>query len=103
MFDSDWSIGSHDLLKLPLQFSTKLSSSGGVIFLKKEYSLILVCDFCSIGYEGPIFHKNGSTRGVNYLKIRGARGVPFMDNTLETWIILAKNAGCLLYILFSSS
>ena len=48
---------------------------------KQEYSLILVYDFCSIGYEGAIFHKNGSARGVNYLKIRGARGVPFMDNT----------------------
>ena len=48
---------------------------------KQEYSLILVSDFCSIGYEGPIFHKNGSARGVNYLKIRSARKVPFMDNT----------------------
>ena len=36
---------------------------------------------CSIGYEGPIFHKNGSARGVYHLKIRGDRGVPFMDNT----------------------
>ena len=36
---------------------------------------------CSMGYEGPIFHKNGHTRGVYHLKIRGARGVPFMDNT----------------------
>ena len=25
---------SHNLIKLPLQFSTKLSSSGGIIFLK---------------------------------------------------------------------
>ena len=38
-------------------------------------------DFGSIAYEGPIFHKNGSARGVNYLRIRGAKGVPFMDNT----------------------
>ena len=48
---------------------------------KQDYSLILVYDFCSIGYKGPIFHKNGSVRGVNYPKIRGARGVSFMDNT----------------------
>ena len=33
--------------------------------------------FFSTGYEGPIFHKIGNARGVNYLKIRGARGVPF--------------------------
>ena len=38
-------------------------------------------NFCSIGYEGPIFHRFGSTRGVNYLKIGGARGVLFMENT----------------------
>ena len=37
-------------------------------------------DLCPIGYEGPIFHKNGSARGVNYLKIRGARGVPMIHN-----------------------
>ena len=48
---------------------------------KQEYSLILVYDFCSIGYKGPISHKNGSAREVNYPKIRGARGVSFMDNT----------------------
>ena len=30
---------------------------------------MLVYDFCSIGYEGPIFHKIGSARGVNYSKL----------------------------------
>ena len=54
-----------------------------LIFLKiEEYSLILVHDICSIGYEDPIFHKIGSARRVKYLKIGGARGVPFMENTL---------------------
>ena len=33
LLDSDWSIRSHYLFKLPLQFSTKLSSSGGIICL----------------------------------------------------------------------
>ena len=34
LLDSDWSIRSHDLFNLPLQFSTELSSSGGIIYLK---------------------------------------------------------------------
>ena len=41
-----------------------------------------------------------AVQGGNYLKIGGARGVPFMETPLETWIILAKDAGCLLFILF---
>ena len=28
-----------------------------------------------------IYYENGITRGVNYPKNRGARGIPFMDNT----------------------
>ena len=31
--------------------------------------------------EVLFFMKNGSARGVNYAKIRGARGVLFMHNT----------------------
>ena len=30
LLDSDWSIRSHELIKLPLQFSTELPSSGGI-------------------------------------------------------------------------
>ena len=30
--------------------------------------------FCSIGYGDPIFHEIGNARGVDYPKIRGARG-----------------------------
>ena len=39
----DWLIGqerSHDLIQKPLQFSTGLSSSGGIIWLKQGYSLL---------------------------------------------------------------
>ena len=36
---------------------------------------------CVIGYEYPVYYENGITGGVNYLKNRGAGGVPFMDNT----------------------
>ena len=52
---------SHDLFKLPLQFSTKLSSSGVLFSYEQEYSLILVHDLYSIGYKGPIFHKRWCT------------------------------------------
>ena len=31
LIDCDWSRRSHDLIQKPLQFSTKLSSSGGII------------------------------------------------------------------------
>ena len=45
-------------------------------------------------------NENWQCRGVNYPRFEGARGVAFMDNTPYDWIILAINAGCLLYILF---
>ena len=64
---------------------------------------MLVYDLCSIGYGGPISHKNGSTMGVNYTNIRDARGVPFMENTPRDMDNIGKNAGCLLFILISSS
>ena len=66
----------------------------------QEYSLIFVHDFCSMGYEGPIFYKIGSARGVNYLKIRGVGEYHSWKTPLETWIILAKNASCLWFMLF---
>ena len=38
-----------------------------------------------IGYVCPIFHKIGNARGINPLKIRGAKGVHVEGkNTLET-------------------
>ena len=42
--------------------------------------------------------KNGNARGVNYPRFGGARGVVFMDDTSYDWIILAMNAGYLLFI-----
>ena len=30
---------------------------------KQEYSLMLVCDFCSIGYGGAIFHEKWQCKG----------------------------------------
>ena len=53
--------------------------------------------------EVLFFMRNGSARGVNYPKIRVARGVLFMDNTPRDMDNISKNAGCLLFILFSSS
>ena len=49
--------------------------------------------------EVLFFMKNGSARGVNYPKIRGARGVLFMDNTPRDMDNIGKNAGILLFIL----
>ena len=51
----------------------------------------------------PIFVKNGSARGIYYPKLGVLRGLPFMDCSPWTWIILVADAGCLLFILFSSS
>ena len=42
-------------------------------------------------------------KGVNYPKLGVLRGVPFMGISPWTWIILVAKAGCLLFILFSSS
>ena len=61
-----------------------------------------VFNYYLIGSLCPIFHKIGSARGVDNLKIRGA-GVAFMENIPQDWIILAKNAGCLLFMFFGSS
>ena len=44
------------------------------------------------------FHKIGNVKGVNYPTIRDARGYYSGRTPPKTWIILAKNAGCLLYI-----
>ena len=41
--------------------------------------------------------------GVNYPKIMGAREYHLWKISHKTWIILVTNAGCLLFILFSSS
>ena len=66
---------------------------------KQEYSLMLVCNFCSVGYGDPIFHEKWQCKGVNYPKIRVARGVLFMDNTPRDMDNIGKNAGFLLFIL----
>ena len=49
------------------------------------------------------FSENWQCKGVDNFKIRGAGGVQFMENNPQDWIILAKNAGCLLFMLFGSS
>ena len=41
----------------------------------------LIKCLCVKGLKCPLYYKNGIARGVNYHKNRGARGVPFMDNT----------------------
>ena len=51
-------------------------------------------DFCSVECQCAIFHKL-AMQGVRNVKIRSARGVPFMEDNPRDWIILAKNAGCL--------
>ena len=58
------------------RFSTKVSSSGGFIWLIQGNSLLLDELFMC-----PLYYKNGIARGVNFHKNRGARGVPFMDYT----------------------
>ena len=62
--------------------------------------MMLVYDFCSIGYGVPIFHKIGDTREFDYLRIRGARDT-IQGKLPETWMILAKNAGCFLLMLLA--
>ena len=84
-------------------FNSVVFNSWCYLKRKQGYSLIKVFDFCSIGSQCPIFHKIGSASGVQNLKIRGARGVPFMEDNPRDWIILAKNSGCLLFMLFGSS
>ena len=55
-------------------------------------------EICSIGSRYPIFFsKNWQHKGVKNLKIRG---VLFMKNNPRDRIILTKNAGCLLFMLF---
>ena len=53
-----------------MQFSTSLSSSGGIIFIDKiilDFKLFLIK---FIGYIFPIFHKIGNAKGVNILQMR---------------------------------
>ena len=73
------------------------------LWRKQGYSLIRVFDNIHMGSYCPFVIKFGNMRGVNSPKFGGTRGVPFMDNNPWDWIILAMNAGCLLFILFSSS
>ena len=49
------------------------------------------------------FIKLAMQGGKKKLKIRDARGVPFMEDSSRDWIVLAKNAGCLIFMLFCSS
>ena len=44
-----------------------------------------------------------ATQGGKNLKIRGGMGVLFMEDNPRDLIILAKNAGCLLFMFFVSS
>ena len=46
--------------------------------------MIKVFNYCSVGSQCSTFHKIGNARGVCHLKIRGARGVPFMETPPET-------------------
>ena len=93
---------SYDLIQVPLQFSTGMSSSGGINCINQDYSLILLFNFSFLGSGCPNFCKKGSTRGVNYPKFGVLRVVPFMGSSPGTRIILVKNADCLLFILFGS-
>ena len=71
-----------------------------VLFVyNQEYSLILLLICYCLGCGCPNFCKNGTARGVYYQKLGVLRGVPFMDCSPWTWIILVANAGCLLFIL----
>ena len=86
---------SHDPIHLPLQFSTQLSSSGGIILSKNQgYSLIKVFNYYFVGSQYPIFHKIGNARWVNHLNIRGARGITIHGKLPRNWIILAQNIRC---------
>ena len=51
----------------------------------------------------PIVNAKWQSKGVDYLKFGGARGVAFMDNTPCDWMIFAINTDCLLFIFFGSS
>ena len=51
----------------------------------------------------PSINEKWQCKGGELPQIGGTRGVAFMDNTPYDWIILAINAGCLLFILFGSS
>ena len=94
---------SHDPIQKPLQFSTGLSSSGGIIWLKQGYSLsfseLFICKKTWVSYVLLKWH----CKGVNYPNNRGARVYLSWTTPLETWIMLARNTGCLLFILFGSS
>ena len=69
-----------------MQFSTSLSSSGGIIYKKKqEYSCTKLFLINFIGYGCPIFHKIGNARGMGDPQIRGAGDVPtFMEKHPKT-------------------
>ena len=61
----------------------------------------LISYLCVKGLKCPLYYKNGIARGWITTKI-GVLGVYHSWTTsLETWIILAKNAAWLLFILFS--
>ena len=71
---------SHDLSNLPCSFQLYCLHQVVLFIKKQDYSLIKVCEIYSIGSKCPIFHKIGNARGVKNLKIRGARGVLFMED-----------------------
>ena len=63
----------------------------------------LMSYLCVKGLKCPLYYKNGIARGWITTKI-GVLGVYHSwTSPLETWIILAKNAGCLLFILLCIS
>ena len=101
---TDWSAWSHDQNNLPCSFQLDCLHQV-ILFIKKKqgYSLIRVFDTIIVESKCPYLIKNGNASGVNYSTFWGAKGVPFMDNYPQDRIILAMNAVCLLFILFSSS
>ena len=80
-----------------------MSSSGGINCIKSRLFFDIIVLFSVFGFWMTHFCKNGSAMEVNYPKLEVLRGVPFMGSSPETRIILVKNAGCLLFIFFSSS
>ena len=95
---------SYDLIQVPLQFSTGMSSSGGFILYIIKNILWYYCLFVIVwDVDVPIFVKMALQGGFYYPKWGVLKGVPFMGCSPWTWIILVADAGCLLFIFFSSS
>ena len=81
-----------------MQFSTELSSSGGIICKKKnqEYSLLKLFENLFWESECPVLIEKWQCKGGELPKIWGAGDVAFMDNNPYDWIILATSFICVL-------